>query len=639
MKLICKYNKTKKKLFLALFTLVSSIDTTICIIPQIYSFYESTIERSSIMQYALFSYFNAKNWLSPHSPNKVHVNNLTTLQRIFKAPSLLTAVNPFMNGCKSDNYFFESIFKRQKAATLQNEASSFKVENTKIDSYSFSMNIAESIKKVIKERQEYLNAFKRKQIIKPIYEDELYKNARGRLVVPLRSYIKNAKNKLDISDDSLIDAYSRSFGGGDYYITVGKNSNGIFKGVRHENDSDLQTFYNAQLRGTSKHYGNLKAQLEGNLKIHIQPASMEQYLMYIYRLIELGKNNPEFSNAMSFFKVYTDINFNCPKAELADHLQEHSNDGVVPIIVLYPATGKEHAQKVFDIIYRNFGNLRGLNCAPCYNEKVTSSFYITQQNRNQKQQFEQLFNEPRVYFNAVLAGVPSHSYRLKNPRVNNLFEKYQRALANNDSTPRITQLIKKIQRKNFSLSCAHDDGFSLLDYAYKYNRRTIIDMLREQKAVSVYYTPIKCIETDDVEILKLLLESNGYDWHCLDEQGNSLFHYVLKYGSKEILQVLKESDSYRVDSLNRNYNTPLAQCIKDINNGDLVAREKHVETLKAYLLLKPGMSKIQVDLKKNSDPISKEIYDLIERYAAEYKQEEELARELRSWQAIDLNSN
>jgi hypothetical protein len=87
---------------------------------------------------------------------------------------------------------------------------------------------------------------------------------------------------------------------------------------------------------------------------------------------------------------------------------------VRPQFVIY-TEGKENAQKIVDILYKNFEKTLGLNVTPRYNEKVTSLIYFAQGQGKDKAKYSFLFEQPdMVYFKANVTG-QKEDYRLKNP--------------------------------------------------------------------------------------------------------------------------------------------------------------------------------------------------------------------------------
>lgn len=430
-----------------------------------------------------------------------------------------------------------------------------------------------------------------------IRNDHFYRGARGSLVGTLRSHIKKVKSDLNIEDNKLKDSYSSNLGGGGYYITVGKDSNNFFRGTSNETDEDLKTIYNASLHGTLHEYSDVIERLEGGYKIHIQPKSLEQYLNIIEELLKLAQGTKEFQESLRFFKVYTDVNFNKAPLEMDQHLQEHSYDGVVPLIVLYPAAGQENAQKVLDIVYKKFGALEGLNCPPAFNEKVTSLIYIAQGNRNQKNDegYAEYFSANRVYYGEKLNNRPSHVYRLKNPVLEAMLDSYINAVKNKSEN--IETIIKNLADMNFTIHCADRRGYTLLDYAFLFNNEDVIKDLLDVGARVVAMCPINVIKEKKNNFLQHVLseyniakKSNARWMESVDEERNSLLYYALKEGNREAVGCLVRDHSIKIDSLNNSYKTPLSQFIEDVNKGKIVLSQAHVEAFEELLGLKPELS-------------------------------------------------
>lgn len=557
------YNNKIKNWFFALsIVMLFSIKATLGFLPDcVTQAYDNKIKNSFMVQYALHSFINLKSWY-------IGTDQLQRQEPLLESYSLaffkgLSWFRPFSfspvnHKRKNINHNARFAFncptpfgchsaiclEPHQIAIDQQHSDAQRVDDFKgtDSSNDISAKVA-SLFNCLKECSDCFKSISEESKILPIHEDESYRDAKGHLVKILRNYIKTVKMNLNIADRLLQDSYSKSSGGNGYFITVGKdskNSNGLFRGFRDELDSDLQTCFNAKLKGAIQYYKDVENRLEGNYKVHLMPKSFKQYLILIKEIIILAQENSEFRDSLAFFKLYTDINFDRPEDEIIKQLQEHSCDGTVPIIVLYPATGKEHAQKILDIVYEKFGTLKGLNYAPCYNEKVTSLIFITQQNRDKKECFKEWFNYPRVYFNEIFNGTPSYRYRLINPRLETLLQKYIQGLKNNHSNSRIIHLIEKIQRKSFSLFCADKLGFSLLDYAYKYQNTETIDVLNAHKAARSKISPIGYLEKYNNNGLRLLLKESC-DWNSVDNDSNSLFYYALKYGNAEAMSLLSAS--------------------------------------------------------------------------------------------------
>lgn len=96
--------------------------------------------------------------------------------------------------------------------------------------------------------------------------------------------------------------------------------------------------------------------------------------------------------------------------------EEIYNDQRFPIMVIYPASGKAHAQKVLDTVYKLFKDLPGMDITPRFNEKITSLIYVAQGDGDDKKLPENAhyFESGLVYFKADVTG-KVEDYHLVNP--------------------------------------------------------------------------------------------------------------------------------------------------------------------------------------------------------------------------------
>ncbi|GEM_PF-5800300 len=102
-----------------------------------------------------------------------------------------------------------------------------------------------------------------------------------------------------------------------------------------------------------------------NYKIHLMPTK-EAIFYTLEKLISALHNNTELADSVKIIKIHA----------LNDHLDHKGN--LLPTIVVYPRAGKEHAQKVLNILYALFKDVEGLNKTPRFNRKITSLIYYAQ---------------------------------------------------------------------------------------------------------------------------------------------------------------------------------------------------------------------------------------------------------------------
>lgn len=123
-----------------------------------------------------------------------------------------------------------------------------------------------------------------------------------------------------------------------------------------------------------------------NYKIHLMPKT-EDIPGVLIRLLEELQSNHEFSSAVKEFKVLEDTQ------DLSD-----GRGNILPIIVVYPASGKQHAQKVLDTLYRILKDFAGLDKTPRYNQRVTDLLYFAQGNGADKGPLNLHFSGDQIYY-------------------------------------------------------------------------------------------------------------------------------------------------------------------------------------------------------------------------------------------------
>lgn len=168
-------------------------------------------------------------------------------------------------------------------------------------------------------------------------------------------------------------------------------------------------------------YDQLKRkEFAANYKIHLMPKNSEDFKKIIQRLIVLVKENEKLKESLTYFKVINNMNFG--ELSMEDYLKKITrNKGVMPIMVLYPASGKRHAQTVLDIVYKEFGKMKGLDITPRFNEKVTSLIYFAQGDGDYKamEEYEHYFEPPYLIYYRHTFENPKNTdkriYWLKNP--------------------------------------------------------------------------------------------------------------------------------------------------------------------------------------------------------------------------------
>jgi hypothetical protein len=131
-------------------------------------------------------------------------------------------------------------------------------------------------------------------------------------------------------------------------------------------------------------------------KIHLMPEEKETETV-LYRLIQILKNN-------------TDL---IAGAKIITGTEEELREGNLPRVVIY-CKGKPNAQKILDIVFNTFKDMKGTNRKPRYNEKVTSLIYWAQGDGDFKGISNSFLDESLVTFKSNITGTYT-DYRLINP--------------------------------------------------------------------------------------------------------------------------------------------------------------------------------------------------------------------------------
>ncbi|PKN03218.1 hypothetical protein CVU75_03355 [Candidatus Dependentiae bacterium HGW-Dependentiae-1] len=142
-------------------------------------------------------------------------------------------------------------------------------------------------------------------------------------------------------------------------------------------------------------------------KVHLMPRD-EDLFAITDRLFQALKENPDISAAIPLLKYMA--------LKEAD-LQKSG----VPKIVIYITQGKEAAQKVVNFIHTLFKDTHGCGLAPAYNEKISDLIFVTQGDRDRKNEIKNrkdldpIFEQPdMVYYVADFTG-EQEDYHIKNP--------------------------------------------------------------------------------------------------------------------------------------------------------------------------------------------------------------------------------
>lgn len=141
-------------------------------------------------------------------------------------------------------------------------------------------------------------------------------------------------------------------------------------------------------------------ELIGVYKIHLMPKGSLTDI--ILTLIEGLKNDPELRKLLYKFKVR-------PNPDL------RHEGSMLAAVVIYPAQGKDNAQKALNKIYALFKNVQGTGIAPRYNAKVNDLIWIAQGDGDFKDFLYATFYEKnRIYYRPNITG-KVENYHLIHP--------------------------------------------------------------------------------------------------------------------------------------------------------------------------------------------------------------------------------
>ncbi len=142
--------------------------------------------------------------------------------------------------------------------------------------------------------------------------------------------------------------------------------------------------------------------IAGNYKIHLMPKKGEE-VGVVKKLLD----------AASELNLG---NINMIKLKQFPHQGTSAGDfNIKPKIVIYPATGKQNAQKVLNEVYKLFKDTEGTDVRPRDNTKVTSLIWIAQGDGDAKAGYRDYFGPAKVYYDPVKMGDANASYYLKHP--------------------------------------------------------------------------------------------------------------------------------------------------------------------------------------------------------------------------------
>lgn len=132
----------------------------------------------------------------------------------------------------------------------------------------------------------------------------------------------------------------------------------------------------------------------GNYKIHLMPKQWSNIIdqtLWIHKLAMLLQKNNALRTLVPIIKII-----------LKTGESKDSRDNILPLIVIYPGTGKSHAQEALNILYAELKCQKGSGLVPRFNQKVTDLIYFAQSDADIKETVygEPFFTKDKVYLDA-----------------------------------------------------------------------------------------------------------------------------------------------------------------------------------------------------------------------------------------------
>ncbi len=165
------------------------------------------------------------------------------------------------------------------------------------------------------------------------------------------------------------------------YIQFADRDKKLMKGERVTNINLLDVLKYAKNEASCQRHFNMSCGetqkiLTGLYKIHLMP-KYDDLNTVITMFTQRLQQDPALQNSLESFKIVQNKHIN-------DVVLKTGNGEIMPLVVLYPATGKENAQKVLNIIADIYKDRKGLDITPRYNRKITSLIYYAQGDADQK---------------------------------------------------------------------------------------------------------------------------------------------------------------------------------------------------------------------------------------------------------------
>ncbi len=227
------------------------------------------------------------------------------------------------------------------------------------------------------------------------------------------TWCRSAIKEAHFDDEQACTAVYAPDSNSKYIIVTGS----LFKGKREFVGIDrpcLRTIHNVQDQ-KSRRIRNMKAQLAGEYKIHLMPADAQEMKDSLEELINLLKTNSDFQNSMFRMKFHAGITNQMTSDQILKVLTD-SRGNIAPLMVLYPARGKEHAQNMLDLVQATLSDKKGFGQTPRFNHKFSNFLFASQGEGSEKDgNFSCHFQSPdRIYYRSDWEGVQK-DYQLRSP--------------------------------------------------------------------------------------------------------------------------------------------------------------------------------------------------------------------------------
>ena len=160
---------------------------------------------------------------------------------------------------------------------------------------------------------------------------------------------------------------------------------------------------------TAKELSETKQDLVKNYKIHLMPYEKDIPKIFI-TLLEGIQKNPEIKNDIYTLKIKY-------RLDSTDHLKILSNEDILPIMVIYPASDQASAQRVLNSVYEIYKDTQGMDIRPRFNEKITSLIYYAQGDGDHKKEDGKYYKLPEKIFykSDFVEPDTQQDFHLKNP--------------------------------------------------------------------------------------------------------------------------------------------------------------------------------------------------------------------------------